>query len=287
MIDCYRILGVSPHASQAEIRAAYIARMKVLHPDASSGPAGSAEAEASEISAAYWQLRTDDRRAEHDRQLFAPIRLAAPVSGLGASPRRHPGLAARAPKPMRGPRERGSSVLVGVAVGMVLIALAAPAGLFWMAHLYPLEAARARATPVIAAPPEPRRPLDAGMRTAAADDFATVVRDFGLAGAQAFSSRCLAELPARASMTMLDYCIAFDDAAATWERSRRVAPDRERSRLFTSGQRSGAYRVIAEQVQEPEVRNAMLQEARHFEGVPTAIAEATSEFFGLSASSSH
>jgi hypothetical protein len=148
-----------------------------------------------------------------------------------------------------------------------------------MAHLNPIEAARAGGTIAIAAVPEPRRPLDAGMRAAAADDFATVVRDFGLPGVEAFSRRCLAELPVRASLTMLDYCIAFDDAAANWERSRRVPKDQERNRFFTNDQRSAAYRAIARLVQEPEVRGAMLQEARHFEGMPATMVEAASEFF--------
>ena len=278
MIDCYRILGVSPHASQTEIRAAYIARMKVLHPDAVGGASGSAQAEVSEISAAYWQLRTDDRRSEHDRQLFAPMSLAAPVAGPRPVTRRPFGLAARAPR-TRGPHEQASQVLMGAAVGIVLLALAAPAGLFWMAHLNPIEAARAGGTLAMAAVPEPRRPLDAGMRAAAADDFATVVRDFGSAGMEAFSRRCLAELPVRSSMTMLDYCIAFDDAAANWERSRRVPKDRERNRFFTNDQRSASYRAIAGQVDEPEVRSAMLQEARHFEGMPATMVEAASEFF--------
>ena len=75
MNDCYHILGVSRYATTGEIRAAYLARMKVCHPDAG---AGASDAAAS-ISQAYWQLRDAHRRAEHDRLLFEAV--AAPPSG--------------------------------------------------------------------------------------------------------------------------------------------------------------------------------------------------------------
>jgi hypothetical protein len=226
MIDCYRVLGVSPRASQAEIRAAYIGRMKVLHPDAGR-VSNDAAAAAGEITAAYWQVRTPERRKEHDRRLFASTSVAG-AGHLPPAPRRGWG-AARAARQPPGPRRGNgvSQILWRTAVAIVILALAAPAGLFWFAYLNPIEAARASASvgsAAAAAAAETRRPLDAAMRAAAADDFATVLQDLGPAGASGYSRRCLTELSARASMTMLDYCVAFDDAAANWERRYKSRP---------------------------------------------------------------
>jgi hypothetical protein len=63
-------------------------------------------------------------------------------------------------------------------------------------------------------------------------------------------------------MTMLDYCIAFDDAAASWERSKLVK-DGGKS-FFADAQRSGQYREVASDLREPDVRQAMLKEAGYF-----------------------
>ncbi|HZG47205.1 MAG TPA: DnaJ domain-containing protein [Allosphingosinicella sp.] len=266
MIDCYRVLGVSPHASQADIRAAYISRMKVLHPDARSA-SGDAAAAAGEITAAYWQVRTRERRIEHDRRLFASPSIA--------ETHRHPPAWRRSRlipivplPPPRPPRaDAVSRVLFRTALGMVALALAAPAGLFWFAHLNPIESARASAAagPVVSAV-EKRRPLDGAMRAAAADDFGRVLRDFGMKGADAYSRRCLAELSARASMSMLDYCIAFDDAAANWERPRDASPSGKSS--FAADRRADLYREIAGKLGEPDVRGAMVQEANFFSRQP-------------------
>jgi hypothetical protein len=263
MTDCYRILGVSPHASPDEIRVAYIAKMKVLHPDAGASGGGKAKAGASEITAAYWQLRDSDRRSQHDRHVFASTALAErkppPVP-----PRRRllPVINRRPPRVRQ--RERTSRMLLGAAAGIVVLAFAAPAGLFWFAHLNPIEAARASAASLAEVPAPVRRPLDSAMRTAAAEDFAGVVRDFGLDGARTYSKRCLAELSARASMTMLDYCIAFDDAAARWERPSGCGVSK--AALFADDQRSAIYREAARAIPEPMVRRAMLQEAEFFAG---------------------
>lgn len=262
MIDCYRVLGVSPHASQSDIRAAYIARMKRLHPDTRSAP-DAAEADAGDISSAYWQLRTRDRRAEHDRHVLASTSLASADRSYGAPSKRLVPNVVRRTRPVRR-RESASRMLVGAAMGILVLALAAPAGLFWLAQLNPIEPARATvmARPA-ASEADLRRPLDSAMRAAAADDFAAILRDFGLPGARTYSRQCLSELSARASMTMLDYCIAFDDAAANWERP-KLAKEGGKS-FFADAQRSGQYREIAEALREPDVRRAMMTEAGYFD----------------------
>jgi hypothetical protein len=63
---------------------------------------------------------------------------------------------------------------------------------------------------------------------------------------------------------MLDYCIAFDDAAANWERPKPGAV--RKAEFFSDDQRSGTYREAALSMHEPAVRQAMLQEASFFAG---------------------
>lgn len=63
--DPYRVLGVAPTATDAEITGAYRKLVRHLHPDTD----GSADPQALEqVLAAYQLLRDPGRRAAHDRQ---------------------------------------------------------------------------------------------------------------------------------------------------------------------------------------------------------------------------
>ena len=66
MRDAYEVLGVSRTACQAEIKDAYRALAKALHPDVQSGGASEAE-RFKEVSAAYGILSDRNQRARHDR----------------------------------------------------------------------------------------------------------------------------------------------------------------------------------------------------------------------------
>ena len=66
MSDAYEVLGVSRNSSQAEIKDAYRALAKALHPDVQSSGPSQAE-RFKEVSAAYGILSDRKLRAGHDR----------------------------------------------------------------------------------------------------------------------------------------------------------------------------------------------------------------------------
>jgi curved DNA-binding protein CbpA len=71
--NLYAILGVSPHATQAEISHAYRALLRQHHPD-TRGPADEpqnalSDAALQQVLAAYTMLGDPARRADYDREL--------------------------------------------------------------------------------------------------------------------------------------------------------------------------------------------------------------------------
>jgi formylglycine-generating enzyme required for sulfatase activity/curved DNA-binding protein CbpA len=85
--DYYSILGVPRDASEAEIRRAFRARAKTLHPDGKpADEREEAQAEFTLLTEAYETLRDSDRRAAYDEELYFSQQLAA-AGGRGGRPR--------------------------------------------------------------------------------------------------------------------------------------------------------------------------------------------------------
>lgn len=276
MTDCYRILGVSRHAAPGEIRAAYLAKIKLCHPDAAGGTGAD---EASEISHAYWLLRDAHRRAEHDRELFGPARPPRTRNGkrsrasvsLHKRPARPPLLRAKRPVGSRSSRVRPRArrlqplrAAAGVAACALAIAGFAAAGTHFSSQAAP-QPRGAIAEAARPSPPPARRKIDPDLSAAAAGQFREIVGRSGAAGAHLYARQCLLELSSRPSMTMLDYCIAFDDEASTWEGAARAR--RASRRYFAADQRFGRYRSAVQGMTPGPVRESMMAEIGFFAGV--------------------
>ncbi len=84
--DHYDVLGVTATVDLRELRAAYLARMRVHHPDARPGDPGD---HARAINHAYEVLRDPARRAAYDRARRAR-RPGPPSAPIAARPRLNP-----------------------------------------------------------------------------------------------------------------------------------------------------------------------------------------------------
>ncbi len=73
-VNYYEVLGVSQDATDDEIRSAYRKKSKDTHPDVNQSP--SAEADMTNVNAAYERLRDPDSRVTYDRQLEAEMKAA-------------------------------------------------------------------------------------------------------------------------------------------------------------------------------------------------------------------
>lgn len=73
--DLYRMFGVSVYASQEDLRRAYHALAKELHPDRSTDP--DADSKFAELNKAYSVLRDRELRARYDERLAAEQQRAA------------------------------------------------------------------------------------------------------------------------------------------------------------------------------------------------------------------
>jgi len=82
-VGLYKVLGVSPSATQKEIKAAYIAKSKLFHPDNNLGRESEAQDNFVKVAAAYKTLSSRTKRIDYDvdlENLWREIRSEAPLS---------------------------------------------------------------------------------------------------------------------------------------------------------------------------------------------------------------
>jgi hypothetical protein len=213
MLTHYEVLGVSPHASAGEIRAAYLALIKRHHPDLRSGREDAEQGLSRDINLAFSVLRDPQKRARYDAELNLRRRGVAQAGHRGrrpapivrASPYRYP----EAPA---GRRSWAAPTLAFIGILAMTVALT---------YIVPTP----ESTPVEA---EAVHPARSGRRNPPQPDIhdpyiADAVGDLTLISiggrpedALSYSRRCYDELRSFAHVSMLDWCIAFDLAAAQW-----------------------------------------------------------------------
>jgi curved DNA-binding protein CbpA len=267
MIDCYRILDVAYSASLAELRFAYLAKMKALHPDLC--PDEASPIEASDVTFAYWHLRDPERRAEHDRALFE-LR-SRPGSRRQQPSSRRVVVAGKRPQQRVRWRDGARLKRLRAVAGIAAFAVAGVIGIISFTYLPTREAPKSSLAAAVTPgrgsggeareAREERRKIDAALASAAEDEFASIVRRSGGAGAYRYLRQCLAELATAPSQTILDYCIAFEDKAAVWEQS-TLAKDR----YFAPEQRLARYRSLAQIIRGGIMRHALMEEVEFLAG---------------------
>ena len=215
MTNHYRLLGVRPTASAEEIRAAYLALIKLYHPDAAGPYDPEREEKAQELNRAYSVLRDSAKRAEHDAALGLG-RPAAQPRPVRMPPQPMPD--AFSPRP-RGPSRRVRTVtalLAAIGLGSLIgVLVSAPPG----------SLGRDSLPAAAKAPEKPRQPpVDDRTVMDAGSDAEFLSVEGGPLQAAEFSRNCFNELAEAPTLRLLDRCIVFDLAASRW----LVALQRER-----------------------------------------------------------
>ena len=124
--DHYALLRVSPSARPEDIRRAYRARARELHPDL-VGASGEADAQMAELNAAWAVLRDPATRSRYDRSRDLGAGTGSPrdAQGFAAGGGGTTQAAFRAEPPRAGGRREGSAA---VAVGRLVVALSLAGG---------------------------------------------------------------------------------------------------------------------------------------------------------------
>jgi hypothetical protein len=247
--DYYALLGVSPDADEAVIRAVWKALLRKYHPDTARDVPDAAERTRA-VNAAWAVLGNPNSRIAYDLERAAP-----------AADKAQPSWASPYPMPPR--RSAGTTfALILAFVGLPAVAITLPGVPGQVAAMLPGEGAsaasfarsslhqvrrllnpagfgvdRAAVSPAAAlAPPAPA--IDRAAVRLATRQFGRVVRRQGLSGVPAYSRGCAERALALRHWNSEDFCAAFDIAAG-----RDTAPSASRYVRLGATTASAAARI--------------------------------------------
>jgi curved DNA-binding protein CbpA len=224
----YQTLGISSHASAAEVRAAYIAKMKLHHPDVaflgSQGPCPE------DINTAYAVLRDQFRRRAYDATLTQRVHQRQ-YTRAGARPTR-----VRAqPKHSRALKRRGRRF---AAMAMAAAAVATWSAITTSSGIATASSPRKIEKQGFMGPPEPvLDPVQNSDVKDALSDFEWIVTTSEAREVAIYSRHCFSQLSNGADLRLLDRCVAFDLAAGYL-----LPADASVSPLYTKQNRDARYR---------------------------------------------
>jgi len=205
----YRILNVAPDADPIVIEAAYRALMKKYHPDRLSGDQPAGDDRATELNQAFRILRNPELRARYDAEERA--RYEGGRRTLGPSPVSPPPPPAHQRRRQRWPQLAALLLLVtfGTAAWWEFGSEAEALARARLADLK--QAARGeRASPIDA-------PIDAAKIERAVSLAGRIRTTSGLLGVSGFSQDCFDAQGRDLSLSDFDFCVAFDQAASTFD----------------------------------------------------------------------
>jgi curved DNA-binding protein CbpA len=210
----YAILNIAPDADPAVVDAAYKALMKKYHPDVLAGGSSPDMRSASEINEAFHVLRDPAKRAQYDSNQRA--RQNAVRAAMSA----HDMRSFQANPPQRR-RSRWTAMLLLGLLGLLTVYVwrqSEDGGFSEAAFARGWLPAQQRSSSMAAAEessgPHPVRQVDIDRAVA---EFRRITKESGLIGLSAYSQDCFATQGRTFSLADFDHCVAFDQAAASYD----------------------------------------------------------------------
>jgi hypothetical protein len=248
----YEILGIKEAADRRSIRAAYLKKIKASHPD--SGRRGkAAEARAAAVNFAYFVLRDRRRRLAYDLDLKRERNGSAPPGqSVGTwEPRAIPVRGVPPGPPPKSRRAIASGLLLGAAIlGLVLLIVDLESAAPPPRHAIASAKYDALPDPSDASPWVDRAMVDRAV------DTLVLLRATGRS-AEPYSRNCYSLLAESPNTLLLDHCLAFDVAAATWRHDATAevdfAPAAMRPRQASALRRSAVAATSGERLREVNV----------------------------------
>ena len=201
----YSVLNVSPDADPAVIEAAYKALMKKYHPDMVMGEPEGTQRKAAEINRAFHILRSPERRAEYD---------AREQSRQEAM--RMPGPDMRSPpfQPLPPQRSKWPALfLIAVLAALTFFVWRMTAGTERQQFASAIPAvARLGREDAASLPPVSHTNIDRAIA-----ESRRINQKTGLMGLSGYSQDCFASQSRSVRVEELDFCVAFDSAALTYD----------------------------------------------------------------------